>query len=322
MMKSNNQDIRALIKRYEISNRAESKSHKTVKGYNEILRAFCVYLQATHDCCDLALIDITTARHYILYLQQRPNLNKYADGLGQESHLSPTTVQDHVRALKAFASWLFDDGYTDTNRLQNLKVPKAPTIIITPLKPLEIKKIIAAISKGSVNWARNLAIFKLLLDTGLRVSEAAGITLANLNLEEGFLKVMGKGGKERVVPIGKHVRMVLFSYIDNVRPKPIPSASSNLFLSSDGKPITANTLKLMFARLTKDSGVTKLHAHLCRHTFATNYLFNGGDIFSLKEILGHTTFEMVNRYLHFTNSQITTLHHKYSPVDKLQEDEK
>ncbi len=70
-------------------------------------------------------------------------------------------------------------------------------------------------------------------------------------------------------------------------------------------------------RLAKTSGVPRLHAHLCRHTFATNYLMNGGDIFSLREILGHTTFEMVNHYLHFTKSQITAQHHKFSPMDKL-----
>ncbi|MFC1958556.1 tyrosine-type recombinase/integrase [Chloroflexota bacterium] len=78
----------------------------------------------------------------------------------------------------------------------------------------------------------------------------------------------------------------------------------------------------MFARSAKSSGVERLHAHLCRHTFAINYLLNGGDIFSLKEILGHTTLGMVNHYLHFTSSQITAQHHKYSPMDKLQSETK
>jgi len=143
-----------------------------------------------------------------------------------------------------------------------------------------------------------------MLDTGARESEVAGVDLGNFNLTDGFAKVMGKGSKERIVPIGKHGSMVLFSYIDTVRPKPTVPGCNNLFLSSKGKPITANTIKLMFSRLAKASGVTRLHAHLCRHTFATSYILNGGDIFSLKEILGHTTFEMVNRYLHFTSSQI------------------
>jgi len=129
---------------------------------------------------------------------------------------------------------------------------------------------------------------------------------------------MGKGAKERIVPIGKYVQMTLWSYIDKVRLEPTIPNSDNLFLSSNGKPITVNTIKLFFSRLAKSSGVKKLHAHLCRHTFAINYLLNGGDIFSLKEILGHTTLDMVNHYLHFTSSQITTQHHKYSPMDKLQ----
>ena len=75
-------------------------------------------------------------------------------------------------------------------------------------------------------------------------------------------------------------------------------------------------MKLIFSRLAKISGIERLHAHLCRHTFAINYLMNGGDVFSLREILGHTTLEMVNHYVHFTSSQITTQHHKYSPMDK------
>jgi len=78
-----------------------------------------------------------------------------------------------------------------------------------------------------------------------------------------------------------------------------------------------NTLAVV-PGLVKSSSVERLHAHLCRHTFAINYLLNGGDIFSLKEILGHTTLDMVNHYLHFNNSQIISQHHKYSPMDRLQ----
>jgi len=90
-----------------------------------------------------------------------------------------------------------------------------------------------------------------------------------------------------------------------------------LFLTRDGKPMTVNCIKLIFSRLAKTSGIRRLHAHLCRHTFAINYLLNGGDIYSLQEILGHTTLDMVRHYLHFNNSQIIVRHHKYSPMDKL-----
>jgi len=187
-----------------------------------------------------------------------------------------------------------------------------------PLTTEEIKKIIESINRRTLTGARNHAILVSLLDTGLRASEAAGVILNNLNLKDGYIKVTGKGGKERVVPIGKYVQMTLWSYIDKVRLKPANPDYDNLFLSPAGKPITVNTIKLVFSRLAKSSGVDRLHAHLCRHTFAINYLLNGGDIFSLREIMGHSTLEMVNHYLHFTNSQITAQHHKYSPMDRLQ----
>jgi site-specific recombinase XerD len=92
-----------------------------------------------------------------------------------------------------------------------------------------------------------------------------------------------------------------------------------LFLSSDGKPLSVNAIKLLFQRLKRNTGISKLHAHLCRHTFAINYLMNGGDIFSLKEILGHRSLDMVNHYLHFTSHQIAIQHHKYSPMDRFQD---
>ena len=133
---------------------------------------------------------------------------------------------------------------------------------------------------------------------------------------------MGKGAKERTVPIGRFVQTTLWHYISGIRPEPADHECDNLFLSRDGKPITVNTIKLVFPRLAKRSFVERLHAHICRHAFAINYLLNGGDVFALKEILGHTTLDMVNHYLHFTSSQITEQHHKYSPMDRLSEGNK
>ena len=106
-------------------------------------------------------------------------------------------------------------------------------------------------------------------------------------------------------------------YIAYVRSKVAKPDCTRIFVSEDGGPITENTIKLFFSRHKKKSGINRLHAHLCRHTFAINYLLNGGDIYSLKEILGHTTLEMVNRYLHFTKAQITARHREFSPIDRI-----
>ncbi|MFC2068790.1 tyrosine-type recombinase/integrase [Chloroflexota bacterium] len=310
--------FREVIAAYQISNQAEGKSPKTTQWYAEILGALARYFVAEFGACNLSAFDANTVREYVLYLQQKPKFSGHPFAPEQARVLSPRTVQCHVRALKAFSSWLYSEGYTKENRLQNLKLPKAPITIIEPLTPEETKKIIGSISRITRTGARNNAILVTLLDTGLRASEAATITLNNLNLTDGFIKVMGKGAKERIVPIGKYVQMTLWSYIDKVRPEPAILGTNNLFLSSNGKAITVNAVKLFFSRLARSSGVKRLHAHLCRHSFAINYLLAGGDIFSLREILGHTTLEMVNHYLHFTSSQITAQHRKYSPMDKLQ----
>jgi len=316
--KAATQTIDELVGRYELSNVAEGKSPKTTAWYRDMLTLFSRFLKTRQYPSDSSGFNIDTVREYIIYLRNKPKFEGHPHTPAQTESISPKTVQCHVRALKAFSSWLYAEGYTIDNRLKNLKIPKAPVLVVEPLAPEEIKKVTASINKKSPTGTRNYALFVTLLDTGLRASEAAGITLGNLNLADGFVKVMGKGSKERIVPIGKYVQMTLWSYIDKVRPEPVSSECNNLFLTQGGKPITVNTVKLVFSRLAKSSDVERLHAHLCRHTFAINYLLNGGDIFSLRQILGHTTLEMVNHYLHFTSSQITDQHHKYSPMDRLQ----
>ena len=126
---------------------------------------------------------------------------------------------------------------------------------------------------------------------------------------------MGKGNKERVVPIGTVAQKALLRYIYHSRPE-----SNNvdyLFLTLDGYHLGINGLKLMLSRLAARSGVERLHAHLCRHTFAVNYLLNGGDVFSLQQILGHSSLDMVRNYLTLTSSDIKNQHHRFSPMDRM-----
>jgi len=309
--------IDELVARYAVSNQADGKSPRTVRGYTEILTSFSVYARNKLHNNDMSVLTLEIVRGYILFLRQKHCFEGHPYTPQQDKPLSVETLRCHCRVLKAFASWLHREGYTTENRLKNLKLPKAPAKMMEPLTPGEIEKMISCINMNSSTGTRNHAIVVMALDTGLRASELVGIKLGRLNLQGGYVGVTGKGGKDRIVPIGKYVQMLIWRYIDKVRPKPFKGDCENLFLSREGRPITVNTIKLVFSRLARSSGVNRLHAHLCRHTFAINYLMNGGDIFSLREILGHTTLEMVNHYLHFTTSQITEQHHKFSPMDKM-----
>jgi len=309
--------IDELVACYAISNQADGKSPSTVRWYTEILSSFSAYAKNELHMNGTSAFTVEVVRGYILYLRQKPCFEGHPYTPQQDKPVSARTVQCHVRALKAFSSWLHAEGYTTENRLKNLKLPKAPVGLVQPLTSEEIEKISSVTNKETPTGFRNYSIFVTALDSGLRASEIAGISLSQVNLKAGCIKVVGKGAKERMVPFGKFVGMTLWHYVEDVRPQAASSDIDELFLSRDGRPITTNIIKLVFSRLAKRSGVERLHAHLCRHTFAVNYLLNGGDIFSLREILGHTTLEMVNHYLHFTASQITEQHHKFSPMDKL-----
>jgi len=310
-----------LITRFEMSNVVDGKSQSTIGWYKDILKFFSRYLKENGQPNDIDGFDIENARKYVLYLRSRNKFDGHPYTPQQHSLLSPQTIRGHIRGLKAFSSWLCREKYTDENRLQYLKIPRVPAKLIEPLTDQEVDQIACSINQNSTTGVRNHAIFVTALDNGLRSSELADIELGQLDLKGGYIKVMGKGAKERIVPIGDFVKMIMWNYINKVRPEPAIIGCNKLFLSSDGQPITANTIKLVFSRLAKKSGVKRLHIHLCRHTFAINYLLNGGDIFSLREILGHTTLEMVNHYLHFTRSQLTAQHHKYSPMDRLQKEQ-
>jgi len=131
------QTINELVGRYELSNMAEGKSPKTIAWYGDILNQFSAYLKTESYPCHLSAISLDIVRGYVLYLRHKPKFKGHPFTPTQADYLLPRTVQCHVRALKAFSSWLYSEGYTKENRLKNLKLPKAPIIVIEPLTPME-----------------------------------------------------------------------------------------------------------------------------------------------------------------------------------------
>ena len=153
-----------------------------------------------------------------------------------------------------------------------------------------------------------------MLDSGLRLHEVVTLTIDHLHLPEGYLIVDGKGNKQRLVPIGLHTRKVLFRYLSR---RPGCAPADRVFLMSSLEPITDNTLRQMFRKLKKRADIPRLRAHLLRHTFATRYLENGGDMYDLQQILGHTSLEMVKKYVHSTTRKIVPSFPRFSPLDNL-----
>jgi site-specific recombinase XerD len=274
--------LHELIEYYEVCNRSEGKSPKTISWYTANLKSFLHYLKSRHLPDSIDNIDIKLLREYVLFLLNRKRFENHPYTPTQSALLSPSTVHCHVRTLRAFYSWLLREGLIDHNPAIDLKPPKIVKKVLSTLSDQEIKTIINTLNPASPSDARNLIIFMLLIDTGLRIEELINLRLEDLQMKEGWLKVIGKGKKERIVPIGSNAQRALQRYIFRHRPKPVHQDIDNVFLTLSGTLLSTNSMKLMFTRLAARSGVHRLHAHLCRHTFATRFLVNGGDVFSLQ----------------------------------------
>lgn len=306
-----------LIHAFEITNRTLNRSPKTTAWHSSNLRLFKDFLAARGSSLAISDIGIQEAREYILYLQERKRYVGHPLTPTRDERLSPRTVRAHVESLKAFFSWLFAEGYTESNKLKRLRFPAVPRRYVEVLNAEEIGRILASIDQSNPMGLHNMPVVVTLLDTGLRLAELVSLKFADARVEQGYLKVMGKGSRERMVPIGVSTQRLLLRYIYQARPQPSLAQESNVFLADTGRPLTINCVRLMLERLGRQSGVPRLHAHLCRHTFATNYLMNRGDIFTLQQILGHSSLEMVRRYVILSSEFVIGQHSRFSPLDTM-----
>jgi len=221
--------------------------------------------------------------------------------------LAPVSVAGYVRTLRVLGNWLAAEGLAEAAALRGLRRPRVPHKVIEPVADDVLRRLLAICS------IRDRAILLLMIDTGARVSEVAGLRLGDLR-PDGTLKIWGKGSKERIVPVGSTARQAIVRYIGQRGPGTPDDA---LFLGRRGE-ISARGLQHMVRRIKARVGVTgRLSPHSLRHTFARSYLVNGGDVFSLQRILGHTTLDMVKRYVALADIDLVTRHAAASPADRL-----
>ncbi len=304
----NSISLEDLVKYYETYHRSEGSSPKTVQWYREVLGSFVGWLKLKERPTDLGSVDQMDVREFILSLREKRH----------HGHaLSSSTLNNRVRALRAFFSWLAREEYTGTNILASLKPPKVATTLIEPLTIDEIDCLFSTQNTRTVLGARNAAIIALFLDAGLRLSELINLPGSDVHLEQKYVKVMGKGAKERVVSFGAACQRTLLYYYHHFRVEPAHAGIDNFFLTLDGYPLTETAMKSLMVRLAEASGITRLHAHLLRHTYATRFLLNGGDVFLLKQNLGHSTLAMVEVYRHIASREAALLSEPFSPLDRM-----
>lgn len=281
-----------------LEQRCRGHSKKTIEYYDLILRRFSEFA-AKLQLIDVDQITLTVCKQFYLSLT--------------DTNLSSISVQSYVRGFRAYVEWLYESEYLQEDLCERFRLPKATRKVIDILTDEEIRRLLASFDTSTFPGLRDYTVCALMIDSGLRLHEVVTLQAKHVHLDEGYLIVTGKGDKERVVPFGAFTASVLRTYIEEKKSWCPPLAS--FFVTVDGDQISDDTLKDVFRRLKDRAQIPRLHPHLLRHTFATKYLSNGGDIYTLQRILGHATLDMVKKYLHLSN-QLTISAYR-SPMDAL-----
>ena len=298
---------------------AEGKSRKTIEWYETNLKRFSRFLKREHPGSAVSDIGPAEARSFILHLQNDVRRWETNPFIHDTKGLSPHTIHGYARAIKAFWSWLLDEGYTPENSMARLKCPRTPRKIIPAFSAEQIERLLAVLDPGTPAGFRDYAIIMVFIDTGIRLSELVNLRPEDIDFGQSCLLVTGKGNKERIVPFGSHVRRALRRYLSAVRPEPESPQVNRFFLSRRGLPLRPNMVRSMISRAGRRANVSGVRCspHTFRHTFAKQYLLNGGDVFSLQRILGHTSLEVVRLYVNLTSLDVSQQHRKFSPVDTM-----
>jgi len=290
--------LQAAIEEFLIDQQIRGNSPKTLKYYKQTLGHFLLFTEPTFT--NLSSITLPLCKSYYIHLTTR--------------NLSSTTIQTYIRALRTFLTWCYREEYLPENIPARFKLPKAQRKAIDVLTDAEVRRLFSCFNLRTMTGARDYAICALMIDSGLRLNEVVTLQAGAVHVPEGYAIVNGKGNKQRIVPLGLQSKRALIRYMGRL---PAIEHQTPLFVKGTLIPLQDSTIKQLFRKLKIRANIPRLRPHLLRHSFATRYLENGGDIYSLQQILGHTSLEMVKRYVHTIPSKTVVSFPQFSPLDNL-----
>ncbi len=273
-------------------------SGHTLAAYRSDLRQFGAWL---------AREDLRTARC------ERSDLRRYLSGL-RGMGLSARSAARALAALRGFFRYLLERGETTVDPTLDLEPPKLLRALPHFLSAAEVEALLAAPDVAAPLGVRDRAMLETIYATGLRVSELISLKTTGLHLDPGFVRVWGKGSKERIVPIGSDARRWLARYLDEVRPKLATKRAEELFLTVRGEGMTRQRFWLMIKRYGRQAEISApLSPHTLRHSFATHLLEHGADLRAVQAMLGHADISTTEIYTHITRERLRQLYDSKHP---------
>ncbi|RZP05524.1 MAG: tyrosine recombinase [Flavobacteriales bacterium] len=269
--------------------------------------------------------DIISLKNYILdnKIKESPiectpdTLNSFIYNSSKKN--SPRSQARKISGLKSFFKFLVFEEYIKSSPMSNIESPKLGRKLPDILNVEEISQMISSINIKEKFGQRNKTIIEILYGTGIRVSELIELKISNIFFKENLIRVLGKGDKERFVPIGLKAKKSIIDYINNNRKYQKIEESSNdiLILSKYGKKITRHMIFTLIKNISKKSGITKkISPHTFRHSFASHLLKNGADLRTIQLILGHENITTTEIYTHLDSKHLLNVMKKYHPRSK------
>jgi len=307
-----------LTEGYSLCARSEGLSENTILLARRAVSCLNNFLMRSGLSTNVESIGVSEIRSFVIYLKGAKRFEFHPLIKSHDRKLTGHTINCYLRSISAFWSWLSREGFIDSNPFARVKIPKAPTKVITPFTEEQIQSLLQAIDISSVTSFRTYAIVLMLLDTGMRLGELTGLKMNNVDLRNRTLKVFGKGSKERRLPIGKRLLAALWKY-QLYRPQPATGSIDNFFLTRDGWPLTKNRVETIIKNLGRKAGLQGVRCshHTFRHTFCIQFLRNGANLFSLQQMTGHSSLEVLRGYVALAESDLKIAHQRFSPADNL-----
>lgn len=282
-----------------LQNEKGSSAH-TIRAYQEDLAQFGEYLKAQR--IPLEQLEYHDLRYYMASLQQKQQLKK-------------TTLSRKTSTLKSFCKFLHREGMLEHNPADLLSTPKKEKRLPTVINEVDMTAFLDDFLAGEEPLQlRNKAIFELLYSSGLRVSELVQLDVENVQKQKGMLRILGKGSKERIVPVGERAQFAIAYYLEHGRPLLVKEEAQALFLNRQGTRLTTRGVEYILEQYVKQGALKyKVTPHAFRHSFATHLLDNGADLRVIQELLGHESLSTTQIYTEVSASHLQQIYRKAHP---------
>lgn len=302
---------------YEIDLKAENKSPATIRWYTHKLRYFAEWLNESRSISEVNGVESKHVKAFLLHLC---NAERAVDGVRQyrKGKASSLTVHGYAQVIKTFFGWLTRNGYLDANPCKEMPMPKVEKYVIHAFTTEDVRRMLKAAQERR-HAQRDYALVLLLYDTAIRAGELTRLKLEDVDFEGGWLRVNGKGAKERMVPLGQTSKRALWRYCNLHRPEPLLPTMREVFLSERREPLSVSGAWRIVRGVASAAKVNgkRLSPHTMRHAAAEDFLRNGGDAFALQKLLGHTTLTVTRMYVDLVASDLAEAHKRASPGDNL-----